>query len=282
MAIRILTDTSSDLDDATCRSRGIALVPMTINVGDQSYADGIDLTHADFFDLLLSDREPPKTSQPAPSDFLIHFERAKADGDDVIAILISGQLSGTVQSAETAKQLCGYDRIHIVDSRCATAGIQMLIDEAQRMIAAGASAPDIAARLRSLTGRVRIFLGLDTLKYLYRGGRLSRVEAGMGTLAGIHPLLGLKDGLLEVCAKCIGRKKTLLRLTEIIRDFKMDPAFPMRFIYSYDPTHCRALMAGFPGASEADMVEIGPTLAAHSGPGVYGAVFLEAEESPQI
>lgn len=281
MAIRILTDTSSDLDFDVCRAHGIALVPMTINVGEASYSDGIDLTHADFFDMLLSDGEPPKTSQPTPHDFLTHFEQAKANGDDMIAILISGRLSGTVQSAQTAKELCDYDRIHIIDSGCATAGIQMLIDEAQRMIAKSATATDIVARLRSLTGRIRIFLGLDTLKYLYRGGRLSRVEAGVGTLAGVHPLLGLKEGLLEVCAKCIGNKKTMRRLTEIIKSFKMDPAFPLRFIYSYDPTNCRALMAGFPNTSEADIVEIGPTLAAHSGPGVYGAVFVEADDAAQ-
>lgn len=277
MAIRIITDTSSDLSFDASRALGVGLVPMSINVGEHSYADGIDLTHEDFFDMLLSDGEPPKTSQPTPQSFLEHFERAKADGDDVIAVLISGELSGTVQSAQTAKELCEYDRIHIVDSRCATAGIQLLIHEAKRMIEAGAAAHIIAQRLRALTSRVRVFLGLDTLKYLYRGGRLTRLEAGVGTLAGIHPLLGLKNGTLEVCAKCIGNKKTMKRLEEIIKSHRLDPAFPLRFIYSYDPTNCRALMSSFPGAKEEDLVEIGPTLAAHSGPGVYGAVFIEAE-----
>ena len=277
MSIRIITDTSSDLSFEASRAQGIGLVPMTINVGEHSYADGIDLTHEDFFDMLLSDGEPPKTSQPTLQSFLEHFERAKADGDDVIAVLISGELSGTVQSAQTAKDLCEYERIHIVDSRCATAGIQLLIHEARRMIESGAEAFDIAERLRALTRRVRVFLGLDTLKYLYRGGRLTRLEAGVGTLAGIHPLLGLKDGTLEVCAKCIGNKKTMKRLVEIIKSHRLDPAFPLRFIYSYDPTNCRTLMSSFTGASEEDLVEIGPTLAAHSGPGVYGAVFIEAE-----
>ena len=277
MAIRIITDTSSDLSFDAARALGVGLGPMTINVGDQSYADGIDLTHSDFFDMLLSDGEPPKTSQPTPQSFLEHFERAKSENDDVIVILISGELSGTVQCAQTAKELCGYDRIHIVDSHCATAGIQIFIDEALRMIKVGAAASKIADHLRALTSRVRVFLGLDTLKYLYRGGRLTRLEAGVGTLAGIRPLLGLKDGTLEVVAKCIGGKKTMKRLVEIIKSHRLDPAFPMRFIYSYDPANCRALMTSFPGASEADLVEIGPTLAAHSGPGVYGAVFIEAE-----
>lgn len=277
MAIRIITDTSSDYDYSIARELGIDMVSMTINLGEQSYADGIDLTHADFYDMLLSDTVVPKTSQPTPHDFQTIFERAKADGDDVIVILISGALSGTTQSAETAKALCGYDRIYVVDSRCATAGIQYLVDEARRMRAEGAAAKAIVKRLESIKTRVRAFLGLDTLKYLYRGGRLSRVEAGVGTLAGIRPLLMLKDGRLEVCAKCMGAKKAMKTLTELIGSLKLDPAFPMRFIYSYCADNCRTLMQSFPGASEADLIEIGPTLATHAGPGVYGAVFVEAE-----
>ncbi len=280
MAIRIITDTSSDFDPSALRGRSVGLVPMTINVGAASYADGIDLTHADFYEMLLSDGEAPKTSQPVPQDFLDYFERAKAAGDDVIAILISGELSGTVQSAQAAKDMCGYDRIHIVDSRCASAGIQMMVDETERMANAGESVEAILDRLESMIRRMRIYLGLDTLKYLYRGGRLTRLEAGVGMLANIHPLLALKDGTLEVCAKCMGTKKTMRRLVEIIESVPADPAFQRRFIYSYDDSHCRELMRAFPDAAGADVVELGPTLAAHAGPGVYGAVFIEAEKNP--
>ena len=226
MAIRIITDTSSDFDPSALRGRSVGLVPMTINVGAASYADGIDLTHADFYEMLLSDGEAPKTSQPIPQDFLDHFERAKAAGDDVIAILISGELSGTVQSAQAAKDMCGYDRIHIVDSRCASAGIQMMVDETERMANAGESVEAILDRLESMIRRMRIYLGLDTLKYLYRGGRLTRLEAGVGMLANIHPLLALKDGTLEVCAKCMGTKKTMRRLVEIIESVPADPSVP--------------------------------------------------------
>lgn len=277
MAIRIITDSSSDFEPNALRARGVGLVPMMINVGASSYADGIDLTRADFYEMLLSDGEPPKTSQPIPQDFIDHFERAKAQGDDLIAILISSELSGTVQGALNAKAEVGYDGVRIVDSRCATVGIQMMVDEAQRMAAAGAGTEEILARLDSMIRRMRIYLGLDTLKYLYRGGRLTRLEAGVGTLAGIHPLLALKDGTLEVCAKCMGMKKTMRRLAEIIQSVPADPAFRTRFIYSYDDAHCRELMRAFPGAREEDMVELGPTLAAHAGPGVYGAVFVAAE-----
>lgn len=275
MAIRIITDTSSDYSFEQARAQDMTLVPMTINVGTASYADGIDLTQTDFYDMLLSDGEVPKTSQPTPQDFLEHFERAKANGDEVIAILLSGELSGTMQSALTAREMLGGEGIYVVDSRCASAGIHVLVEEARRMIAEGATAPEIVERLNELKTRIRIYLGLDTLKYLYRGGRLTRMEAGLGTLASLHPLLALRDGTLEVCAKCMGGKKALRKLTEIVAGTPRDEAFPMRFIYSYNDANCRALMAQFPGAEACEVVALGPTLAAHAGPGVYGAVLVE-------
>ena len=277
MAIRIITDTSSDFDLDAVHARGVGLVSMAINVGDASYADGIDLTHADFYDMLLSDGEPPKTSQPAPQEFLDHFERARAAGDDVIAILLSGELSGTVQSALNAKEMCGYDRVHIVDSRCATVGIQMMVrtrrcawrgGRGRRGDPRAADLDEPAHAHLPRTGHAQVPLPRRTA---------DAVEAGIGTLAGIHPLLGLKDGTLEVSAKCMGMKKTMRRLVELIQSIDADPDFRMRFIYSYDAAHCRELMRAFPGAVEAVLVELGPTLAAHAGPGVYGAVFIAAE-----
>lgn len=280
MSIRIITDTSSDFDAGRLRELGADLVRMTINAGDHSYADGLDLSRSDFYEMLLSDSVVLKTSQPSPQDFVTLFEEARDNGDDVIAILISGKLSGTVQSAQTARDMVGYSRVHIVDSLCASVGIQFLVLEAHRMIQQGASVQEIIARLEDVRGRVRIYLGIDTLKYLYRGGRLSSVEAGLGTLASVHPILMLKNGALEVHSKCMGKKKTIRRLAEIIRDAPRDRDFPLRFIYSYDDANCRTLMDHFFSASESDMQEIGPTLAVHAGPGVFAGVLVEAQ--PQI
>lgn len=277
MSIRIITDSSSDFDTAQLHSRGIRQVSMTINVDEQSYEDGIDLSRSDFYEMLLSDDVVPKTSQPAPQDFINLFEEARDDGDDVIAILISGALSGTVQSARSARDMVGYDRIHIVDSRCASAGIQFLVNEALRLSEEGRCAEEIVEFLNELKERIRIYLGIDTLKYLYRGGRLSRVEAGLGTLANVHPILRLKDGALEVHSKCMGVKKTFKKLAETIRSIPRDGNYPVRFLYSYDDSNCRTLMQFFPGAADSDMLEIGPTLATHAGPGIFAAVFVEAK-----
>ncbi len=276
MAIRILTDTSSDFDFRMLARRPVDMVSMTINVGEKSYADGVDVSREDFYNLLLSDDVVPKTSQPGPGEFLPYFEKARDNGDDVIAILISGKLSGTVQAAMTAKEICGYDRIFIIDSMSATWAIQILVNEAERLAGENVPAQKIAEHLEALKGRARIYLGLDTLKYLYRGGRLSKVEAGIGTLAGVRPLLMLKDGKLDVAAKCMGAKKAVKKLAELLSGFEIDAAYPPCFIYSYDSENCEALMAQLPQLPRR-MIEIGATLATHAGPGVYGLVFFEAE-----
>ena len=126
--------------------------------------------------------------------------------------------------------------------------------------------------------RMRIYLGLDTLKYLYRGGRLTRLEAGVGMLANIHPLLALKDGTLEVCAKCMGTKKTMRgswRSSRASRRSRVPEAVHL-FLRRFPLPRADARVRD---AAGADVVELGPTLAAHAGPGVYGAVFIEAEKT---
>jgi len=276
MAIRILTDTSSDYSFERCKELGISMVSMTVNVGETSYTVGKDLSRDDFYRMLLHEEPVPKTSQPSPQAFLDHYERAMKAGDDVIAITISSSISGTYQSALTAKEICGYDRIYVVDSRCATVGIQFLVEEALRMAQRGDTPDAIVGRLNELKSRIHIYAGVETLKYLYLGGRLSRAEAGIGTLAGIRPLLSLHNGKLEAYAKCMGTKKAMRRLVETIQSVEKDPAFDTRFIYTYDSANCEALMSQLPELFCSDPIEIGPSISVHSGPGVYGAVFVAA------
>ena len=165
----------------------------------------------------------------------------------------------------------------MLESGCATAAIQLMADEAKRMNQLGATIREILDRLESMKKRMRLFVGLDTLKYLYRGGRLSRMEAGIGTLANIRPLLALQEGILVVHSKCVGTKRTLRKLADTIREIKKDPSFPTRFIFSYDDANCRELMKLLPDLATLPPLEIGPALACHAGPGVFGAIFVEAE-----
>ena len=148
--IRIVIDSSSDLQLGEALIRNLDLVSITIQVGEHSYLDGVDLDRDTFYKELAESSDFPKTSQPSPQAFLDIFENAKEKGEEVVCILLSSALSGTCQSAYLARTMADYDKIHIVDSLSATGLIRILIDRACELRDKGFSAAQIAADLETL------------------------------------------------------------------------------------------------------------------------------------
>ena len=171
MGIRIITDSAADFDLAVAKRRQVNVVPMAVQFGNASFLAGKNLSNEVFYQLLLEGKENPTTSQPTPAAFLRYFEEVKAAGDQAVVILLSGALSGTLQSAEIAKELCGYEPIYIIDSRTATAGMQILVNFACKLRRSGLPAAGIASEVERLKDRVRIFAVIDTLEYLRQIGR---------------------------------------------------------------------------------------------------------------
>ena len=128
MAIKILTDSTSDIMPQEARERGLALVPLRVAFGEELFRDNMDITHQEFYAKLAQSEALPTTSQPTPDDFLPFFEAARDNGDQLICILLSGGLSGTVQSATIAKDIADYDGIYVVDSCQAVIGLRLLVD----------------------------------------------------------------------------------------------------------------------------------------------------------
>lgn len=186
MAIRFLTDSTSDILPEEAAQRGIDVVPLKVLFGEESYRDNVDITHQEFFDKLVTSKVFPTTSQPSPADFLPYFERARDQGDTLICLHISAVLSGTMQSAQIAKEMCGYDKIYIIDSKEAIIGLRMLVDLGIYLRDHGSTAEEIVAELESARDRVRLFAVLDTLEYLHKGGRLSTAVTVLGTLLKIR------------------------------------------------------------------------------------------------
>lgn len=280
MAVRIITDTAADFELQESKEKGITIVPLSLTYGTENLLDTYEIDKATFYHRLLDEKEIPMTSQPSPERFQQEFEKAKEAGDSVVAILISSALSGTVQSAMLAKQICDYDEIYIVDSLSAIAGMRILVDVALDMAKQGKSAAEIAEKLETLKGRIRIRAGVDTLEYLYKGGRLSRTEAGLGTLANIKPLLQVTpEGKVTVLSKCIGRKRALRQLVEHLQEMEVDQEYPMYYIYSAEKENCLKLQEMMESNGQLNncrgMVELGPTIGTHVGGGAYGMVFIE-------
>lgn len=280
MAIRIVIDSTADYTPAEIEKRQITCIPMTISFGEEQYIDGVDISKDEFFEKLISEEVFPKTSQPSPASFAEYFEEAKEAGDSVIAVLVSGALSGTVQSANLAKEMTEYDDIYVVDSKSATLGIRILVDRAVHMRDQGKSAEEIVAEIENLKSRIRIYAGLDTLEYLYKGGRLSKAQASLGKLANIKPIITVtEEGSVEMCGKQLGIKHVCRQIAKILEEEKPDMNYPVYFLYAYDKKNCVSFIQSLKKKGmdfgEVKTRGIGPTIGAHIGPGAFGIAFVK-------
>ncbi|MDD3796504.1 MAG: DegV family protein [Lachnospiraceae bacterium] len=282
MAIRILTDTASECSKEYQTEKGVTIIPMSLTYGEETLQDGVDISTAEFYHKLVGEKAIPVTSQPSPELFLNEFEKAKEAGDSVIAILLSSALSGTVQSATLAKSMAHYDEIYIVDTLNATAAGRIMVDAALMWIEEGKSAEKIARALEKLKERVRVLAVIDTLEYLYKGGRLTKAEAGLGTLANIKPVITLQEGQVKILSKAMGRKRAMRQLMDQMKHKQIDRRFPVYLIYSENKENCINFQssAGEKGLlpGEEPMLEIGPTIGTHIGGGAFGVVFVERGE----
>lgn len=281
MGIRIITDSSADFDRATAKRRQVEIISMAVQFGNASFLDGKTITNEVFYTLLKEGRENPTTSQPTPAEFLRVFEEAKAAGDQVVAVLISSVLSGTVQSAQIAKGMCEYEDIYIVDSLSATAGIQILVNLACKLRDSGLPAPGIAQELERLKGRIRIFAVLDTLEYLRRSGRLSGFQAGLGAMTKLKPVITVRDGAVSIAAKAFGTSAAVKQLQKFLLQYPVDDAYPSYFLYTDDKEREELLLPALREQGKLPLrlhySSVGPTIGTHIGPGALGMAYIERE-----
>ncbi|MDD4796264.1 MAG: DegV family protein [Eubacteriales bacterium] len=278
MAIRILTDSTSDISPAEARQMGIDLVPLKVIIDGRIYTEGVDIQIDEFYPKLAEARALPTTSQPAPEQFLTYFERAREQGDELIVLLISSRLSGTVDSARIAKDICGYEKITIIDSLNAIVSLRLLVEYGLKLIEQGKSSGEIVARLEECKSRIVLLAMVDTLKYLHKGGRLSATGAMVGSLLHIKPLITLKDGEMAVMGKVRGVKSAMQRIIdEIAQRGRPNQSMPLYFGYTYIKDTCLTF------AEEVEkkyktisrkICPIGCVIGTHVGPGGFVLAYL--------
>lgn len=280
--IRIFTDSTCDLSAEQADALGVTVIPLTVYFGEDAYLDGVDITPAQFYEKLAACGDSlPTTSQINPVRFVELFSEALEQGDDVVAILLSSELSGTYQSAVLAKEMLDRDRVHVVDSRLVTVPLGLLVSEAAHLRDTGLSAAELAEQVTALSKRVRLLAVLDTLKYLKLGGRISAATAAVGGVLGITPLVSLKDGLVVSVGKCRGRKAGLKWIREQLEQVPADLSLGVAFGHSGCPEAMEACMEAFPdlrdGAPRVLCGVIGSVVGTHIGPGATGIVYFTKE-----
>lgn len=218
MAITILTDTLCDVPNEFVEKYNIRVLPLTVNFGEESYRDGIDITADEFFRKLEASEELPKTSQINPPEFESVFKEELERNNTVIAILGSSELSGTYNSAVIAKNNLESHSIYVIDSKAVTLGAGLLVIKAARLADEGKSAEDIVKAIEESKNNMKQYFVIGSLKYLYKGGRISLSVSVLGSILNIKPLITVIDGKLEMMEKTRGVKKAIAIMMDTIKN----------------------------------------------------------------
>ena len=282
--IRILTDSAADLTPVDAARPGVTVVPLHVNFANgDAILDGVDMTGAEYYERLKTETKLPRTSQPSPETFMTIFEEAAAAGDQVVAILIASNLSGTYQCARLAAETCEFQDVWFVDSRTASQGQAILIREALRLRdEEGKSAQEIAAALEELKGRIRILGVVDSLKHLHKGGRLPAAVALVGGALGIKPVLSVIDGEIKMADTARGRPGAFVAMFKQIDKLGgVDERYGYVVLYSDDKAVCAPVhryMHDNLHLSGGRVARLGAAIGTHIGPGCAGLVFVAKQE----
>lgn len=274
MGIRIVVDSTADLTPQV-RQR-VIVVPLTIHFGEEEFVDGVNITGQEFYEKLVTSKMMPSTSQATPYAFSAAFGQAVADGDEVVAIVVSSKLSGTYQSAVIAAE--DYPgKVHVVDSLNIALGSAILTEYALRLVDEGHSAQEITSLLEAARERVRLMAVVDTLEYLQRGGRLSKTAAIAGGLLSIKPIIGLVDGEIKVLAKGRGNKQANNLMNQEVVKTGIDASVPMMLGYTgTDDEFLRKYRQDSGELWSADTPEslVCGVVGTHAGPGAVAVAFF--------
>ncbi len=280
MAIRIITDSTSDIPLEDQKSLGIDIVSLSVIFDGKKYTDGVDLKKKEFYEMLANAEHLPTTSQVNPDGFLELFKNYIDAGDDIIGIFISSKLSGTYQSACIVQQMLASDRVYVVDSKSATFGLALLVYEAIKQRDKGISAGEIYDDLMELRDKIEFYAVVDTLKYLKMGGRLSSSAAVLGGMLNIKPLVSLIDGEVKSPGKARGQSAAFAVIAEKLKERMPDKNYPILFGHSNDPKLMDDFIKYISGSDnvEPDYVcEIGCVIGTHAGPGCVGLAYVPVD-----
>ena len=277
--VRIITDSAADFEPAELEKLNISCIPLSVMLEDKSYRENIDLGKKQFYELLASTGATPKTSQPSPDLLFDLFRDAKNAGDEAIYISISSGISGTYQTARITLEDVECDDCYVVDSLNATAGERLLVEYAVRLRDEGKGAEEIVAALESLRDKITLFACIDTLEYLYRGGRISQTVYKLGTMAQVKPIIRVsEEGTIEVPAKAMGMRKGLDMLCKRLEAQKPDANHKIYVMYTDDKsigeTLAQKLSAAGYAIPDEQIVPVGAAIGSHIGPGACGIAYV--------
>ena len=281
MAIKIVVDSASDISYEEAEKMGLVFLPLTVTFGDEEYKDTIDISHDEFYDRLENGPILPKTSQVTPFQYEQAFEKIVENGDIAIAITIASSFSGTYSSASIAADRFDDGKVYVVDSFSGSVGERILIEYALELLKTETNPEKIVSELNRVKEKIVVLFLLDTLEYLQKGGRISKMTSIAGALLSVKPILTVENKNLVLAGKARGFKKGNNLLREIAIDKgEFDGAKPFAVCYS---GKSRELLDKYLEKYEEifetkldfiPVCQIGSSIGTHAGPNAVGLAFF--------
>ncbi len=277
MAVKIISDTASGISAEVAQQLDITIVPLRVNFGTETLRDGVDISPEAFLDRLAASKQFPTTSQPPAGDFLEVFQKLRAAGHDVLCVLLSNKLSGTVMSANAAKEQLRDEHLHVFDTLNVSVGEAIMVTEAARLAQAGQSVPEIVQRLEFMRDRVHLYFVVDTLEYLAKGGRVNNAQAFIGTVLQMKPILKVENGLVEGAERIRTTSKAHTRLRHIVEEgMRGKSNVQVGVMYTTIKDKAQKLADEIRTdyhLPHVPVYTISPAVSAHTGPGALGVAF---------
>ena len=279
MTVRIVTDSTSDIDADTAQRMGITVIPQNVHFRTRSYEDNVTITPDQFYGMLSTVPEMLTTSQASPGRFKQVYNEEGRDAEGIVSIHISSKLSGTCNSArQGALATFSNCPIEVIDSGQASMGLGLIVLAAAELAMQGASQSEVVAATLDAVKRAQCLCLFETLEYLQKGGRIGKAQALVGSILKIKPMIIVRDGEVHPLGKARTFPKALAQMKGTVRGFA--PIDSLAVMHSTTPEIAQEvaddLSDMLPEGSRPHIARFGPALGVYAGPGALGIALLQA------
>lgn len=276
--VAIVTDSSPYIPEEIIKENNIHVVPLTVIWGEENFYDGVDISPVEFYERLETAKVMPSTSQPSVADFEVLFRSLHNDGYEILAVLISEDLSGTVSSATQARKLLPDATIEIVNAKTLAMALGFIVMASARAAKQGASLAECKKIAEDAMDKSGVIFVLDTLEFLHRGGRIGAAKRFMGSLLNVKPILAIENGLIVPIDSVRTQKKALERIIELIEE-RTAGHKSVRLASLHANNHDTARRILEEASNRINPVEqvfseVSPVIGTHTGPGAIGLAYI--------
>ncbi|OIU71320.1 DegV family protein [Rossellomorea aquimaris] len=274
--IKIVTDSTGDLTEKEINDLDIHVVPLSITIDGETYLDRVELNPSSFLEKMRNSKELPKSSQPPAGAFLEKYDELGKDGSIILSIHMTGNMSGTVRSAESAAEMSS-SQVKVVDSRFISRGLAFQVIEAAKLAKAGKSLEEILSSIEEIRNNTDLFVVVDTLENLVKGGRIGKGRAMIGSLLNIKPIASLAGGEYTPVAKVRSHSQVVKYLTsQFVDDVKGKTIRGVGLVHADGMKLAQNIKNKIKEKTGFDDFEIGettPVISTHTGIGAIGFMY---------